>query len=287
MSPTFSVIVPTYNRARWLREALDSVLAQDYDDWECVVVDDGSPEPLDLPDDARVRVVRHETNQGIASALNTGLDDARGAYVTFLDDDDCYTPDRLSMTVPLLGRAPIVLCWTQFMGRPPPARGDNGGLVLEGNVYDSILDQRAPPKGSAVVARAAVPHFDHKYRSLEDLEWWLRATRTAEVTTVARVGYLVRAHGGVQERDERVDRIQCGHVLLGERSDYFETHRRAAAMRWFSIGLVAREVGDHRLARRALVRSLRADPVPKRLGHLALMMRRSTYRVDVAGLGTA
>ena len=67
--------------------------------------------------------------------------------------------------------------------------------------------------------------------------------------------------------------------MLDERRDYFQAHRRAAAMRWFSLGLVAREVGDNHLARRAMVRSLCAYPVPKRFGHLALTMRRSTYRV--------
>ena len=122
MSPTFTVIVPTYNRVRWLREAIASLLAQDYDDFECVVVDDAGTEPLDLPDDARIRVIRHETNTGIAGCVEHRPRRARGDYVTFLDDDDRYTPDRLSMTVPLLGRAPIVLCWAQSMGRPTTAR---------------------------------------------------------------------------------------------------------------------------------------------------------------------
>lgn len=280
MSPTFTVVVPTCNRARWLREAIESLLAQDYDDFECVVVDDAGTEPLDLLDDERIRVLRHETNRGIAGALNTGLDAARGEYVTFLDDDDRLTPDRLSMTLPSLGQAPIVFCWAQVIGRPPPRPGDAGGLVLEGNVYDTILDERAPGKGSAVIERSVVPRFDEKYVALEDLEWWLRTARAADVTTVQRVGYLIRLHDEPRNRNGRVDRIRFGRVLLDERSDYFRAHRRAAAMRWFSMGLVAREVGDNSVARRALVRSLRAYPVPKRFGHLALTMRPSTYRVD-------
>ena len=167
------------------------------------------------------------------------------------------------------------------MGRPPPAPGADGGLVLEGNVYDTILDRRAPPKGSAVIERSVVPRFDETYVVLEDLEWWLRATRSVDVATVPRVGYRVRLHGEVNEHDGRLDRIRYGQMLLDERDDYFRVHRRAAAMRWFSMGLVAREVGDNRFARRAMVRSLRAYPVPKRLGHLALTMRPSTQHVDV------
>lgn len=280
MSPTFSVVVPTYNRARWLREAVQSLVVQDYADFECIVVDDAGTEPIDLPDDPRIRVVRHETNTGLAGALNTGLDASRGDFVTFLDDDDLYTPDRLSMTLPALARAPVVLCWAQVIGRPLPRRGDNGALVLEGNVYDTILDTRAPPKGAAVVDRSVVPRFDERYVALEDLEWWLRATRALDVTTVQRVGYLVRLHEGPRNLNGPVDRIRFGRRLLEERTDYFGAHRRAAAMRWFSMGLVAREVGDNHLARRAVLRSLRAYPVPKRVGHLALTMRPSTFRVD-------
>jgi hypothetical protein len=95
------------------------------------------------------------------------------------------------------------------------------------------------------------------------------------------VGYLVRLHNEPRNRNGRVERIRFGRMLLDDRSDYFRAHRRAAAMRWFSIGLIAREVGDNHLARRAMVRSLRTYPVAKRFGHLGLTLRPSTYRVDL------
>ena len=236
MSPTFTVVVPTYNRVRWLRESIDSLLAQDYGDFECVVVDDAGTEPLDLPDDPRIRLLRHETNTGVAGALNTGLD-ARGDYVTFLDDDDRYRPDRLSMTVPSLGRAPIVLCWAQVIGRPPPRPGADGGRVLEGNVYDTILDDRAPPKGAAVIERTVIPRFAEKYGALEDLEWWLRTTRAADVTTVQRVGYLIRHHASPRNRNGQVDRIngaECCSTSGATTSRRTAVPRRCGGSRWAS-----------------------------------------------------
>ncbi|HXY94531.1 MAG TPA: glycosyltransferase [Acidimicrobiia bacterium] len=282
MTPAFSVIVPTHDRPRWLREAVESVLAQDTGDFECLVVDDGGSQPLDLPDDRRIRVLRHDENAGLVASLHTGLDAARGDYVTFLDDDDRYAPDRLSMTLPHLERAPLILCWSQRLGAPPPAAGRAGARILEGNVYDSILDDRAPPKGAAVIARDLVPRFDARYETLEDLEWWLRVARDLDVTTARRVGYLVRVHAGSRARTGRVNRVRYGRMLLDEQHEYFCTHRRAAAMRWFSMGLVARELGDYRVARRAFTRSLLTAPVPERVGHLALVLRPSTFSIDDA-----
>ena len=104
--PLFSVIVPTYQRPPFLLEALDSVRRQTIESFECIVVDDGSPEPVRLANDDRVRLVRRPINGGVAAARNTGIDHARGRYITFLDDDDVYTPTRLALAVN------ISLSWT-------------------------------------------------------------------------------------------------------------------------------------------------------------------------------
>jgi glycosyltransferase involved in cell wall biosynthesis len=78
MPPTLSVNVPTYNRGQWLTGALSSVLAQDFADFECIVVDDGGDQALELPRDTRLRVVRHDVNVGLAAACNTGIEHSRG-----------------------------------------------------------------------------------------------------------------------------------------------------------------------------------------------------------------
>ena len=84
--PTFTVIIPTYDRPDLLREAIASVVEQTVSDWECIVVDDCSTVPLPELDDPRVRVHRHEANGGAAVALNTGasleLTPAAGAAST-------------------------------------------------------------------------------------------------------------------------------------------------------------------------------------------------------------
>ncbi len=100
--PFFSVIVPTYNQARYLGEALDSLLAQTDPDWEAVVVNDGStdstPEVLEayLKRDERFRAV-HKENGGVASALNEGLRQANGEWVCWLSSDDLFEPRKLQI----------------------------------------------------------------------------------------------------------------------------------------------------------------------------------------------
>src|SRR4051794_28834950 len=158
MGPTFSIILPTCRRPQLLARAVGSVLAQDHSDFECIVVDDGGGEALDLPDDRRLRLVRHPTNRGLPIALNTGLDAAEGDFVTFLDDDDELTPDRLSMVVRSLDTSDAVVCWATADAPPHPVN-----RMLDGRVFDMILDTIAPAKGTVVLRRDRAPRFDPRY----------------------------------------------------------------------------------------------------------------------------
>jgi glycosyltransferase involved in cell wall biosynthesis len=267
-SPLFSVIVPTFNRGRFVSEAIASVLTQTVTDLECVVVDDASPDPTRLPDalDPRVRLVRREVNGGPAAARNTGLAEARGRYVAFLDDDDLFTPDRLELALEGLQRAPVATCWTAFAGR---AGHRTSGRRLEGNVADVILDEDVPHLGAVAVAREAALGFDESLDNLEDVDWWLRTVRLDPVTTVARVGHLFRLHDTPRHRTGTRDRIRCNLEFQARQADYFATHRRAAAFRWKRVGLLANSVGDKRLARTAFLKSFRQRPAPSTAWHLA------------------
>src|SRR5437868_1027615 len=106
MPPSVSVILPTHSRVEFLRRAIETVLAQTFSDLEVVVVDDGPNEAIAqlvrAHPDERVRLVRHERNQGVAAARNTGIGASRGAYIGFIDDDDLWLPTKLERQVPLL-----------------------------------------------------------------------------------------------------------------------------------------------------------------------------------------
>lgn len=107
MTPFFSIIIPVYNVAPYLRECLDSVLAQTFTDWEAICVDDGSTDGsgaiLDeyASNDMRFRVI-HQTNAGVGAARNNGLDIANGNWILFLDSDDAWQQNLLSTVVSMV-----------------------------------------------------------------------------------------------------------------------------------------------------------------------------------------
>ena len=112
--PLISILTPVFDTpVPWLREAVDSVLAQVYENWELVLIDDGSTAtdllgalPGLAARDRRIRLVRLESHQGISAALNKGLDVAEGQWLTFLDHDDVLEPDALFQNVRLLQENP-------------------------------------------------------------------------------------------------------------------------------------------------------------------------------------
>lgn len=110
MKNLVSIIVPCYNQAKYLEEALQSVLDQTYTNWECIIVNDGSPDHTEtvaknwVDKDSRFKYVYKE-NGGLSSARNVGLEGAKGAYVQFLDSDDCIVKTKLELSLQHLNLA--------------------------------------------------------------------------------------------------------------------------------------------------------------------------------------
>ncbi|RZS91288.1 glycosyl transferase family 2 [Motilibacter rhizosphaerae] len=129
-SPRVSVLLPARNAAQWLGAAVGSILAQTLDDLELVVVDDGStdatPEVLSAVADRRLRVVRRDGGEGVAAALDAGLEHVRAPLVARMDADDLALPGRLARQVPVLER--------------------DEGLVALGAQYDEV-DAAGTPTG--------------------------------------------------------------------------------------------------------------------------------------------
>ena len=108
--PEFSVIIPVYNRTDLLKRAVGSVLRQDFQDFEVLVIDDGSAVDIktivDAFADPRIRYHR-QSNRGASAARNAGIDRATGKYVAFLDSDDVFLPHHLATMHAMLRNAPV------------------------------------------------------------------------------------------------------------------------------------------------------------------------------------
>lgn len=123
MHPFISVVIPVYNAEKYLRQCVESVLAQTYDDFEIILVNDGSKDASGVicdelaPDDGRIRVI-HKENGGAADTRNRGIREAKGDYIAFVDADDYIAPDYLSYLVQLLNTygVSVSICdsfWTE------------------------------------------------------------------------------------------------------------------------------------------------------------------------------
>lgn len=187
-APGVSVIIPTFNRARTLPRALESVLAQTYRDFELLVVDDASTDQTEAlvraRADSRIRYLRQETNRGVAAARNRGLAQARAPLIAFLDSDDLWAPQKLARQVALFARSPLrvglVYTGVETMDEHglrsidlPRLRGDAFPALLRGNAIHG--------GGSNVMIRReayeVVGGFDETLPAIEDYEYWLRIAR--------------------------------------------------------------------------------------------------------------
>lgn len=192
-----SIIMPMYNAGRFVREAIESVQAQDYENWELLVINDGSTDdgPAIVADmargDHRVKLINKE-NGGIASARNAGLEAAKGQYIAFLDSDDKWLEGKLSRQIELLkaksfsqGKAgmdcpdsPVKFCFgaTSFMledGTPL----DKWWPVPEVVDYKKLLHANVIPCSSVLIDRTDLLPFSMPRQGHEDYATWLTVLR--------------------------------------------------------------------------------------------------------------
>lgn len=182
LAPAVSIIIPTFNRVEYLRAALDSVAAQTFQDYEVIVVDDGSTDGTQAYVADRPERIRYfwQPNQGVAEARNHGLRVIRSQYVAFLDSDDLWTPEFLAKTVGLLGQDPgLALVYTRFTSMDAAGRilGRHNKEPFGGDVTLRLFASTFIHT-SAVVARSHAIRdaggFDGRLSHNEDYDLWLR-----------------------------------------------------------------------------------------------------------------
>lgn len=203
---TISVVIPTYNYARYLPEAIDSVLAQTYAPLEVIVVDDGStdgtPEVL-AAYGAKIRSIRQE-NQGVAAARNTGVSAARGEYIALLDSDDVWLPRKLELQMPRFEATPslgFVHCGAEtFDGERTLDVHVEG---MEGWVGEAILRLDrvvipVPGSGTVIPKRVIeeVGGFDVRLPPSDDWDLCYRIAARYPIAFVPEVLVRYRLHGG-------------------------------------------------------------------------------------------
>lgn len=210
-APMVTVLMPAYNAALYLAEAIDSILRQTFADFEFLVVDDGSsdatPQILEAITDPRLALLRHQENLGVIAALNRGLEAAKGEFIARMDADDVAMPERLRRQIDFLRASPRTgLCGTWFRTfggsrettvRPPTAAEDAAARLF----YESPL---AHP--SVMFRRALFSEhklcYSQDYPHAEDFELWSRVAQVSEIANLPEVLLRYRHH------DEQVSGVR-------------------------------------------------------------------------------
>jgi glycosyltransferase involved in cell wall biosynthesis len=193
MPPTVSIVMSVYNGERFIRAAINSVLAQTFRDWELIVVDDASTDstPAILAEyrDSRIRVIRNDTNRKQAVCSNRGIALASGRYIARLDADDVSLPDRLSKQVAYLDANPevtLVASAAHFIDESGK-RVDFRAGGLNGCDVNFTFAWYCPVVHSSIVFRAEVARPPNGYD--EDPEFWF----TEDYEFMARIAFRGRA----------------------------------------------------------------------------------------------
>ena len=234
-NPTVSVVLPVYNRVAYVEEAVESILSQTLEDFEFIIIDDGSTDGSgDLLSayaqaDKRIRLRRRE-NRGLITSLNEGIDMARGHYIARMDSDDCSYPQRFVRQVAFLDRHPaigVVGSKIEFIDAdgqvngawPMPTNPDMIAWKLLFNnclCHPSVMMRRS--------ALAAVGGYATWAEYAEDYELWTRLLQTTRIANLPDVLLKFRRHDDavtIRKRTEQIRRCcdiatRLHRVLLRE-----------------------------------------------------------------------
>lgn len=178
--PLVSIITPVYNAVSFINETIATVLAQTYSNWELIIIDDASTDQslarlrAWAKDEPRIRLLQQSINKGVASARNLALKSAKGKYVAFLDSDDCWDPDKLTIQVDFMEGQNLAICHTAYR------KIDSSGNVIAAKIkvddkvnYYQLLKHNQIGFLTAMYNRALIGEVYFKPIGHEDFAFWL------------------------------------------------------------------------------------------------------------------
>lgn len=240
-TPLVSVVLPTFNRLRFLRPAIESVYAQTFTDWELIVADDGSdPDTRQylqtVANHPRVRVVWLSHTGWPATVRNAALLRAVGEYVAFFDSDDLWMAQKLERQIETLrARANCRWSYTGFLrvdeyDRPLPEETERHWVPYEGDIFEQVVTGRAAIRTPSVLATrqliAQAGGFDEAMLTAADYDLWLRLALHSEVAIVDEPLLHVRLHDENHSRDWQ-SAYEGRDRLLSRRQQLVDSGRRS------------------------------------------------------------
>ncbi len=211
MSSKVSIILPTYQRVDYLRESLESVMAQTYGNWECIVIND-DPNSRDAVNevigefgDDRIQVVHNVVNLRIAGARNAGIRRASGEIVALLDDDDWWKPNHLALTVEAFQDPEVVFAYSGYVRHVEGVieKKDMGVLAITPpkNVFKELMSGNFTINLASILSFRTsclrkIGELDTELNGFEDWDICVRASQEGKVVSISGTTAIQRVHYG-------------------------------------------------------------------------------------------
>jgi len=279
-----SVIIPTYNRARFLKEAIESVLAQTYKNLELIIVDDGSTdntsEVVKEFTDKRI-IYLYQDNKGVSVARNKGICSIKGQYIAFLDSDDIWLPQKLQKQLEVFKTSRlnpgVVYSGVQYMDYNGNPKKQKKLSKYRGNIFSKLLRKNIAGIGSTMLAKKECFDkcglFDENLPSREDLDMLIRISAYFEVDYVPEFLTLERIHGKRITVD--IDKKIKGREILFEKIyPYLRKHRVLLAKYLYETGALYLSKGDLQKGKEYFVSSLKTFPLLRSIIALVLLNKK-------------
>jgi glycosyltransferase involved in cell wall biosynthesis len=230
--PLVSVIVPVYNAKTTLPDTIDSIQRQTFQDFELIVIDDGSTdgtlEWVRSVRDRRLHVFSYP-NGGLSVARNRGIERSQGEFISFIDSDDLWTPDKLALQLQALRQQPeaaLAYSWTALVDEQGDFLFAKDASYCEGDVYAELLRHCFVASGSNMLVRKscalAVGGFDTAVPAAGDWQFCLRVAARWRFAVVPRYQILYR----ISERAMSANAQRSEEAMLRICDQAFEAHPR-------------------------------------------------------------
>jgi len=225
-NPTVSVIIPTYNRANLIEKAIKSVLKQTYQDFEIIVVDDGSIDNTEeiVKDftDFRIHYICHKHNQGVSAARNTGIKTCRGEYIAFLDSDDEWLPGKLDKQIKVLqsesSEVGVVHSDLLYIDENGKNMNKLRNPKKGGYIYEDLLGKNCVGPPSTLLIKKEcfnrVGLFDNLLNAQEDWDMYIRIAKYYKFTFIKIPLVKYRKHPSQISRNLEVKTVSANRILV-------------------------------------------------------------------------
>ena len=272
--PTVSVIIPTYNRAHLIGRAIKSVLNQTYQDFELIIVDDGSTDNIEdiirqfQEKDKRIKYIKHDKNKGASAARNTGIKNSKGKYIAFQDSDDEWFPNKLEKQMKIFKKESpnLGIVYTGFYRIKDSEKKyipSHEIVKKEGSIYEELLKGNFITTQSILVRKECfkkVGIFDENLPRLQDWELVMRLSKYYDFECIDEP-LLISYYTSDSITANHKALIEALELILTKHYKNFNNYKEILSRHYFSLGSILYLDGDLINGRRYFIKAIKKYPL--------------------------